>query len=294
MTGNTVKGNLLLLLTAFIWGFAFVAQSVGMKYVGPFTFNGVRFLLGAVSLVPVLLVFDKNKSNTKIAIYGGIISGIVTFLGSSFQQIGIIGTTVGKAGFITGLYIVLVPILGAFLKQKIGTNAWIGAAFALAGLYFLCDINSFSISYYDLLELLGAVFFSIQIHVIDYFSGKTSSLKLAFVQFITCSVLSIAAALFTEKIYISSIYSCTLPILYGGVCSVGIAYTLQIIGQKNAKPSHAAIIMSMESVFGAIGGIIILHEKASFQFLIGCALMLTGMLISQMGSFKDKKVVEQG
>jgi drug/metabolite transporter (DMT)-like permease len=292
MTTKTVKGNLLLLLTAFIWGFAFVAQSVGMKYLQPFTFNGIRFLLGGISLIPVLLFFDRKKSNLKIAIYGGIISGIVTFLGSSFQQIGIVGTTVGKAGFITGLYIVFVPILGMFLKQKIGLNAWIGAAFALVGLYFLCDISSLSMSFSDLLELLGAVFFAIQIHVIDYFSGKTSSLKLAFFQFITCAVLSMTVALFTEKIYISSIYNCAVPILYGGICSVGIAYTFQIIGQKNAKPSHAAIIMSMESVFGAIGGVIILHERMSFQFLIGCVLMLMGMLISQVSSFKNK-VVEQ-
>lgn len=158
MTTKTVKGNLLLLLTAFIWGFAFVAQSVGMKYLQPFTFNGIRFLLGGISLIPVLLFFDRKKSNLKIAIYGGIISGIVTFLGSSFQQIGIVGTTVGKAGFITGLYIVFVPILGMFLKQKIGVNAWIGAAFALVGLYFLCDISSLSMSFSDLLELLGAAF----------------------------------------------------------------------------------------------------------------------------------------
>ncbi|URZ02712.1 DMT family transporter [Clostridium felsineum] len=294
MQSKTIKSNIILLITALIWGLAFTAQSVGMKYVGPFTFNGIRFILGAISILPVLYFLkdentEKDNKYAKMAMIGGVICGIVNFAGTTFQQIGLIHTTVGKAGFITGLYIVIVPILGVFLKQKLGINSWIGALFALIGLYFLCNTNGFSIGYGEIMEILGAFCFAVQILVVDYFSKRASSYKLAFFQYISCGVISMIIALFTENITIHSLYGAAVPILYGGLGSVGIAYTLQIIGQRDAKPSHAAIIMSMESVFGAIGGAIILGESMGVKNLIGCMLMLLGMLVAQIKFSKPIK-----
>lgn len=292
MKTKQFKANCLLLLTAAIWGFAFVAQRIGGKYIGAFTFNSVRFAIGSISLLPLIIFYnksDKKSSNTeefKTALLPGIIAGVFIFLGSSFQQIGITHTTAGKAAFITGLYIVIVPILGIFLKQHIKINTWIGAIIAVAGLYFLCITDEFSISYGDFLEFICAFFFAVQILLIDNFAKKVDNLKLAFLQFATCSVLSLICALFVEKIAISSILQAAVPILYGGIFSSGVAYTLQIVAQKNAKPSEAAIIMSMESVFGSIGGFFILNESFGSKGILGCGLMLVGMLLAQFQSEK--------
>lgn len=288
MKTQKIKSNLLLLLTACIWGFAFVAQRVGGKYIGAFTFNGIRFALGSISLIPLILFYntsgEKHEHNKefKKAFLPGVAAGIFIFLGSSFQQIGIMHTTAGKAAFITGLYIVVVPILGIFLKQYISINTWIGALIAVMGLYFLCITDEFSISYGDFLELICAFFFAVQILLIDNFAKKVDNLKLAFLQFATCSILSLICALFVEKIAISSIIMAIVPILYGGILSSGVAYTLQIVAQKNAEPSEAAIIMSMESVFGSIGGFLILNENFGTRGTLGCVLMFTGMLLAQV------------
>lgn len=288
MDKHLLKSNFLLLITSAIWGFAFVAQRVGMDYVGAFTFNGIRFALGAFSLVPLILFYNGNSENKakntnfKNVFLSGVFTGLIVFLASSFQQVGLIGTTAGKAAFVTGLYIVFVPIIGIFLKQHIGFNSWIGALIALVGLYFLCVTNSFSISHSDLLELGSAFFFAIQIILIDIFSKKFDTLKLAFFQFVTCSLLSLITAVFCENITISGILQAVVPILYGGIFSVGIAYTLQIVAQKNAEPTHAAIIMSMESVFATIGGFLILDEYLSLRAILGCALMFAGMIICQV------------
>lgn len=295
MQSKSFKANIILLITALIWGLAFTAQSVGMKYVGPFTFNGVRFILGAVSVIPIIYFFGnqgvpENSNNyMKFAVVGGIISGIFNFAGASFQQVGILYTTVGKAGFITGLYIVIVPILGIFLKQRVGINSWMGILMSSIGLYFLCNTGKFSMGFGEILEFFGAFFFAAQILIIDYFANKTNAYKLAFFQYITCGCISLIVALFSENIKISALYGAALPILYGGICSVGIAYTLQIVGQKNAKPSHAAIIMSMESVFGALGGAIILNERMGLKNIFGCGLMLAGMLVTQIKISKPVK-----
>lgn len=296
MNKQTVKSNLILLLTAAIWGFAFVAQRVGGKYIGAFTFNAVRFALGAMSLLPIILF--QNKSNKDLVKAGelkkvvgvGIIAGIIIFLGSSFQQMGLVYTGAGKAAFITGLYIVIVPILGVFLKQYISINSWLGAIIAVIGLYFLCVTNKFSISHGDFLELICAFFFAVHILLIDHFSGKVNAVRLAFFQFLTCSVISFAAALLFEKITLASIYQAAVPILYGGILSSGVAYTLQIVGQKNAEPSQAAIIMSMESVFGTIGGVLILKESFGIKGVLGCLLMLTGMLLAQLKFSKENTI----
>ena len=294
MNKQELKSSLLLLLAAAIWGFAFVAQRVGAKYLGSFTFNGLRFALGSISLIPLIIYFSKNPNEDSkedkhwnSAMPAGIVAGCVLFCAASLQQVGIIYTSAGKAGFITGLYIVLVPIFGIALKQRTNLNTWLGAILAVIGLYLLSVNDNFSIAKGDLLEIAGAVFWAIHILVIDHFTRKVDALKLSFVQFATCSILSLTAALIFEKITLTGISQALIPILYGGICSVGIAYTLQVVGQKHAKPSHAAIVLSMESVFASIGGLIILHENLGIRGYLGCALMLSGMLISQLKSNKS-------
>lgn len=291
-----MRANLFLLLAAMIWGFAFVAQRVGMDHVGPFTFNAVRFALGSLSLLPLMLLLKntsqdegKNASPPIKAWPVGVAAGAILFIGASFQQVGLIYTTAGKSAFITCLYIVMVPIAGIFLKQRISAATWFGCGLALSGLYLLCVKESFSIAYGDLLELIGAFFWTAHILWIDRFSRRVDTLKLAFFQFVTCSFLSFGTAAIWESIAWDGILQAGIPILYGGICSVGIAYTLQIVGQKNASPSHAAIILSMETVFAAIGGYLILGERLGFIELLGCALMMAGMLLSQLQSLKPEK-----
>lgn len=281
-----LRANLLLLLAAAIWGFAFVAQRVGMDYVGPFTFNGVRFALGGLSLVPLIFVFrdasrplaDRPVGSTAV----GLTAGAILFVAASLQQIGLVYTTAGKAAFITCLYIVLVPIAGIFLRHRIGFATWLGSFIAVAGLYLLCVKENFTVDYGDFLELAGALFWTVHILFIDRFSRRTDTLKLAFFQFMACSALSLAAAILLEEMTVSAIRQAAAPILYGGLCSVGVAYTLQIVGQKYAPPAHAAIILSLETVFAAVGGYLILGERLGGQELLGCGLMMAGMLISQL------------
>lgn len=302
MNNKRLGANMLLLLTAAIWGFAFVAQRVGSQFVGPFNFNGIRFALGSISLIPLIIYFDKRKKgnssnesndgeNTKKSILPGMLIGIVLYAAATLQQIGLIYTTAGKAGFITGLYMVLVPIIGIFLKHKIEINSWIGVGIAVIGLYLLSVNENFSIGYGDMLELAGAVFWAIHILTIDYFSKKIDALKLSCIQFATCSFLSLITALIFEKITIISISQALIPILYGGLLSVGVAYTLQVVAQKNAKPSHAAIILSMESVFGAIGGALLLGESMSSRGYTGCILIFAGILATQI-KFPKKQTLQ--
>nr|WP_300094135.1 DMT family transporter [Sedimentibacter sp.] len=292
MKTKEVKSVFILLLTAAIWGFAFVAQRVGMQHVGAFTFNGVRFALGSLSLLPVIYFFNrknkeqqKEEADLKTTIKSGIIAGSVLFIAASLQQIGLIYTTAGKAGFITSLYIVLVPIIGILFKQKTHTKTWIGALTAVIGLYFLSINESFTIEFGDFLEIVGAVFWACHILLIDRFVKNVDAIKLSSIQFATCSVLSLITAFITEDVNAAGISSALVPILYGGIMSAGVAYTLQAVGQKYAKPSHAAIALSMESVFAAIGGILLLSERMSPRGYLGCALMLLGMLIAQSENF---------
>lgn len=300
MRKQELNSSILLLLTAAIWGFAFVTQRVGSMYVGSFTFNGIRFALGSLSLVPLLVYFNKkpkgsSEDSTKLsdsALKPGIIAGCVLFLAASFQQIGLVETSAGKAAFITGFYIVLVPVFGIFLKHKIHISTWIAVILAIIGLYFLSVTESFSIAKGDLFEIVGAFLWATHILLIDHFTKKVDALKLSFMQFITCSILSMIVALIFEKITLYGLTQALIPILYGGICSVGVAYTLQVVGQKHAKPSHAAIILSMESVFASIGGLLLLSENLGARGYLGCALMFTGMLLSQIPNFgmKTKKV----
>lgn len=293
MTKTQLKANILLLLTAAIWGLAFVAQKVGAEHVGAFTYNGIRFALGSISLIPLILFLNKKKreneetqnndrDSLKFTVKAGIIAGCALFIATSLQQMGVMGTTAGKAGFITGLYMVIVPILGLFLKQKVNKSTWIGIVIAIIGLYLLSINEDFSISNGDLLVLIGSVGWAVHILLIDNFTKKIDPLKLSSVQFATCSILSLVMAIIFEDINMVGISGAMVSILYGGLLSVGVAYTLQVVAQKNAKPSHAAILLSMESVFGALGGAMFLGERIGTRGLVGCILIFIAIIISQL------------
>jgi drug/metabolite transporter (DMT)-like permease len=304
MKNKEIRASFFLLLAALIWGFAFVAQRVGIKYVGSFTFNGVRFALGSVSLIPLLIYFRNKPKEGSVSskdtiptketltntIKAGIIAGCVIFIAASLQQIGLEETAAGKAAFITGFYIVLVPIFGVFLKHKIHKSTWFAVGFAIVGLYLLSITSDLSISKGDIYELIGAFMWAAHILLIDKYTKKLDALKLSFIQFVTCSVLSLGTAFFTENITLHGLNQALIPILYGGIASVGIAYTLQVVGQKYAKPSHASIILSLEAVFASLGGTIILGEVMGVRGYLGCGFMLLGMIVSQLGSFKSSNI----
>lgn len=288
-----VRNSLLLLLTATIWGIAFVAQSVSMDYIGGFTFNSIRSLIGSLTLLPVILLLSKPKSaeeknrpqtssNQKILITGGICCGIILCLASNFQQFGIKYTTVGKAGFITACYIVIVPIIGLFLGKKCSKFIWAAVAMALIGLYLLCITDGFSIGKGDLLVLVCAFLFSIHILVIDHFSPKADGVKLSCIQFLTCGILSAIPALILEHPQVSSILAAWQPILYAGVMSCGVAYTLQVIGQKNMNPTVASLILSMESCISVLAGWIILGQQLSAKEILGCVIMFAAIILAQL------------
>lgn len=284
MEARTLKSDLLLLLTAAIWGFAFVAQRVGMEHVGPFAFNGVRFALGSLSLLPLLLIRGGTGAGRgwRDPIRGGLLAGLFLFAGASLQQVGLLYTTAGNAGFITGLYVVIVPFLGLWFRQRPHGGTWIGAVLAAFGLYLLSVTEGFTIAKGDFLELVGAFFWAAHVLVIGWLSPRMSAVKLAVVQFAACSALSLAVAFAFETVALEGIRSAAVPILYGGLCSVGVAYTLQVVAQKSAHPAHAAIFLSLEAVFAAFGGWLLLGEVLSGRGIFGCALMLGGMLLSQL------------
>jgi len=282
---------MLLFLTSFIWGLGFVAQRVGMDFVGPFTFNSIRFALGGIVLVPLILLGKKpqvscNSLQTiirlKMKLLSGALAGLVLFAAASFQQMGLVYTTAGNAGFITGLYVVIVPILGLMFRQHTNTGTWIGTFLAATGLYLLCVTEKLTVSLGDFLVLVSAFLWAVHVLIIGWLSPKIESLKLACIQFAVCSVLSLIAAVGAEIITLQSIYHAAIPILYGGLLSVGIAYTLQVVAQQNTHPAHAAILLSFEAVFAAIGGWLILDETLTTRGILGCALMLSGMLLSQL------------
>lgn len=306
MQKTQLRNSLLLFLTAAIWGTAFVAQSVGMDYVGPFTFNAVRSLIGGVVLIPCIFLLDRlngsekaSKKETspddsgrtgpsgaasrKTLITGGIWCGILLAAASSFQQMGIQYTTVGRAGFITACYIVIVPILSLiFLRKKCAPSIWAAVILALAGLYLLCITGSFSIGKGDLLVMICAVLFSVHILVIDHFSPLTDGVKMSCIQFFVCGILCGIPALLLESPRIASLLSAWAPLLYAGVLSCGVAYTLQIVGQKNMNPTVASLILSLESCISVLAGWAILGQKLSLRELAGCALMFAAIILAQL------------
>ena len=293
-----LKNSLLLLLTATIWGFAFVAQSVGMDYVGAFTFNSVRSLIGSLVLIPVILIMNGHKAadaktdlskkeKRRTLITGGILCGIFLCLASNFQQFGIKYTTVGKAGFITACYIVIVPVLGLFLKQKCGPFIWAAVVMAVIGLYLLCIKDGFSIGTGDILVMICALLFSIHILVIDHFSPMVDGVKMSCIQFLVCGILSGIPALLLEKPAVSAILAAWQPILYAGILSCGVAYTLQIIGQKNMNPTVASLILSLESCISVLAGWLILKQQLSLREFAGCAVMFAAIILAQLPQKKE-------
>jgi drug/metabolite transporter (DMT)-like permease len=286
MNRTHARSNLLLLLTAFIWGLAFVAQRAGMEHIGPFAFNGIRFALGGASLFPLIIYFRKKNpgaNRNQPLLTSGLLAGFVLFMGATLQQVGIVYTTAGKAGFITGFYVVLVPVLGIFMSQKTSFQSWTGAVLALIGLYLLgISGGDVAIQKGDVLELASAFFWAIHVQLIGKLSKKCDTIQLSCVQFFVCSISSLVAALFLEHTTAASVSGALIPILYGGLLSVGIAYTLQVVAQRHALPSHAAIIMSLESVFAALGGWMILSESMTARNITGCAIMFAGMVLSQI------------
>lgn len=291
----SLKSSLLLFLAAFIWGVAFVAQSVGMDYMGPLTFNGARFLMGSLVLLPfVLLRRKQNKkagrapASLKTTITGGVCCGLALCSAALFQQYGIMYTTVGKAGFITTLYIILVPFFGIFLKKRIPGKVWIGAVIAAAGMYLLCMSERLALSRGDTLVFICAILFSVHILVIDHFSPMADGVELSCIQFLTAGIIGSMGAILFEQPTLQCLIDGMIPLAYAGILSSGVAYTLQVIGQKDMDPTVASLILSMESVFSALAGWVILHQKLSGRELFGCALVFTAVILVQLPEKKNK------
>ena len=287
-----IKSSLILLLTATIWGVAFVAQSVGMEYIGPFTFNAIRCVLGGLVLIPVILVLKKKKEtgaenqekeDKKTLWAGGIACGVILCIASNLQQFGIMEASVGKSGFFTALYIVMIPVIGIFIGKRPGIKLWFCVALAVVGMYLLCmKDGSFTIERADIMLLLCALAFSFHILVVDYFSPKVDGVKMSCIQFFVCGVLSAVGMLFTETPDISNIQAAWLPLLYAGLLSCGVGYTLQIVGQKGINPVIASLIMSLESVISALAGWVILGQVLSPKEILGCVLMFVAFIITQI------------
>lgn len=287
-----IKSSLILLLTATIWGVAFVAQSVGVEYIGPFTFNAIRCVLGGLVLIPVILVLKKKKEtgaenqekeDKKTLWTGGIACGVILCIASNLQQFGIMEASVGKSGFFTALYIVMIPVIGIFIGKRPGIKLWFCVALAVVGMYLLCmKDGSFTIERADIMLLLCALAFSFHILVVDYFSPKVDGVKMSCIQFFVCGVLSAVGMLFTETPDISNIQAAWLPLLYAGLLSCGVGYTLQIVGQKGINPVIASLIMSLESVISALAGWVILGQVLSPKEILGCVLMFVAIIITQI------------
>jgi drug/metabolite transporter (DMT)-like permease len=292
--GKPLVSESLLLLASAIWGFAFVAQRVAMDHIGPFTFNAVRFALGSLPMLPLIaLARSRAAASTepgKVSVHpplrmlllSGLAAGALLYGGASLQQFGIVYTTAGKAGFITGLYVIMVPILGLFWKMRPGATVWVGAGLGIVGLFLLSVTERFTLGLGDSLVLAGAFFWAGHVIFVGWLIKRIDVGTLAFLQFVTCAALSFLTALLVEDVRMDGIVAAAGPILYGGFISVGIAYTLQLVGQRRTPPSHAAIILGLEAVFAALGGWAVLGETLSGRALLGCALMLAGVIVSQL------------
>lgn len=290
-----LKGSLALLCGTFIWGSAFIAQSVGMDLIGPFTFQAIRCMLAVIFLFLITLIFDwkigiqqslSKWKNKRLWMAGGI-CGCALFVAASLQQIGLVYTDPGKAGFLTAMYIVLVPMLGIFVHRRPGLNAVISVVLALVGLYLLSFMGVTSINVGDLFLIGGALGFAVQILLIDRFAQDLDGLRLNCVQALVVAVLSVPFMLLTEELDMGNILACWLPLGFAGLLSMGVAYSLQIVGQKNLEPTTASLIMSLESVFAALGGWLILHNTMTPRELCGCGLVFAGVIISQLPTKKQ-------
>lgn len=287
MKKEQLKGSLQLLAATLIWGCAFVAQSVGMDHVGPMTFQAARSLLAVLAMVTVIFLMDRDKAQyipkwkDKALWKTGLLCGLALFAAQSLQQIGLIYTDPGKAGFITAMYIVLVPVLGLFLGRKCGWRVWVSVALAVVGLYLLSCVGVTKVSTGDLLILISAGAFAVQIVLIDHLAQGMDGLRLNCIQFIVVTVLSTAAAFLTETPSLPAVLDCALPIAYTGILSSGAAFSLQILGQQKLPPEPASLIMSLESVFAVLAGWVLLGQTLSPTELFGCALVFAGVILSQ-------------
>lgn len=294
-----LKNASMLILTAFIWGTAFVAQSVGMDFLEPFTFNGVRSLIGGIVLLPCIFLIrrinaragepEREEGTRKDLIIGGILCGLLLFAASSLQQIGIVYTTAGKAGFITAFYIVIVPVLGVFLHKRIGWKVWTAVVMALAGLYFLCMTEKLTVGKGDLYIFLCALIFSVHILVIDHFSPRVDGVKMSCIQFFTCGIVSLIPMFLWETPRVDNLLAGWVPLLYAGVLSCGVAYTLQVVGQKNVNPAIASLLLSLESCFSVLAGWLILGERLSTREFAGCILMFAAIILAQLPEGKKEE-----
>ena len=291
----------MLLLAALVWGIAFVAQSEGLNYVGAFTFNTCRFILGGAVLIPCIyflhgrkdsawqtLSEKEKKEQTRMGIIGGICCGCILCLASCLQQFGIAQTTVGKAGFITTFYIIIVPVVGLFFKKYCGILTWIGVVIALAGLYFLCITEKMTIQRGDALILCCSFLYTGQILAIDHYNPFVDGVKMSCIQFLTGGMLGAICMFLFESPNMAMILNAAGPILYTGIMSTGVGYTLQILGQKGLNPTVAALIMSLESVFSALSGYLFLHQVLTTRELIGCALMFIAIVLAQLPDIRRK------
>lgn len=292
---KSLRSSVMLTLTALIWGVAFVAQSEGMNYVGGFTFNACRFIMGGFVLIPCIFLLRRinggqrakrdrpeQANRRKNAIAGGICCGVLICLGSTFQQFGIAQTTVGKAGFITSLYIIIVPVFGLFLRKKVGLNIWGSVAIAALGMYLLCITEGFAISRGDFLVFLCAIGFSLHILVIDYFSPKADGVVISCIQFFTAGIISGVFMILFERPTWEAVMAAWAPVLYAGVMSCGVGYTLQVVAQKDVEPTVASLLMSLESVFSLLAGWVLLGQKMTPKELSGCVLVFGAIVLAQV------------
>ena len=293
---------LLLVLAAFIWGMAFTAQSVGMEAVGPFTLNGLRSLLGGLVLLPVIPVMDRaaeksgegsraprTPTQRRTLLHGGLLCGLALTAGSSLQQLGIQHTTVGKAGFLTAMYILLVPVLGIFRRRLPGLQVWAGVALAVVGFYLLCRPEQLGIGPGEVLLLLGSLMFSFHILIVDHFSPLVDGVRLSCLQFFVTGAICTGIALVFERPALAGLLAAAVPILYLGICSSGMGYTLQIVAQKGMDPTLASLAMSLESVFSVLGGWVILGQALSLRELFGCGLIFAAIILAQLPGKQAKK-----
>jgi drug/metabolite transporter (DMT)-like permease len=287
MRQHALRADLLMLLTAIIWGTGFVAQTAGMDHIGPYLYSGLRFALGSVCLLPLVLRRPASGPPpepllTRGLLQGGMVMGVALALGINLQQVGLLFTSVTHSGFITGLYVIVVPLLGLFMGHKTGLGTWLGCLLAVIGMFLLSVGDDFQVASGDWLQLIGAFVWGAHVILVGLFASRHDPIRLAFLQFVTCSVISMVLALIFEPIEISAIIAAGPALLYGGLIAVGIGYTLQVVAQKHAIASHAAIIFSLEAVFAAIAGAWLLGEALQLKGYVGCALMLAGMLLAQL------------
>lgn len=294
---NQLRGSVMLLLAALFWGIAFAAQSKGMDYVGPFTFNGARSFLGVAVLIPLWVLMGRRQPaegyDAKALWLGGSLCGLMLFAATTLQQFGLVTTSAGKSGFLTALYIVLVPLFGIFLHHRVGLNVWLAVVLATGGLYLLCAVDGFELAPGDVVTLLCAVCFAFQIMLVDKFAPRTNPLLLCAVQFMVVGILSTPLMFLFETPSLAGLWEARIPLLYTGIMSSAVAYSLQIIGQRDTEPALASLLMSFESVFSVLAGALLLQERLSVPELCGCVLVFAAILLAQFSPFGKKQTVQK-